>query len=227
MLAAVIRTNPATPDAAAGAAVRTHRTQAQRSERTRELLLEATIDCLLELGYTGTTVQEICKRAGLSRGAQQHHFATKAELMTHALEYLVGRLRDQVLASVRTLPADPDRVAKAIDLLWHSFSGDLSTAALELWVAARTDPELRATLQPVDRALGKATRALYRELGWRPASPTETGIAEVAPERLDTVFWLTVNLTRGLALDAMIGGDPARREEMLTEWKRIATEILA
>jgi AcrR family transcriptional regulator len=234
-LATVIRTDPRTGGEAADgraagttgrAAGKPHRTQAERSERTRKLLLDATIECLLELGYTGTTVQEICKRAGLSRGAQQHHFATKAELMTHALEYLVGKLRDQVLDSVRTLPADPDRVAKAIDLLWDSFSGDLSTAALELWVAARTDPELRATLQPVDRALGKATRALYRELGWRPASETEDGIADVAPQRLDTLFWLTVNLTRGLALDAMIGGDATRRQELLTEWKRIATEVL-
>lgn len=202
---------------------RTHRTQAERSERTRELLLTATIECLLELGYTGTTVQEICRRAGLSRGAQQHHFATKAELMTHALEYLVNKLSDQVRDSVRELADDPDRVAKGIDLLWDSFSGDLSTAALELWVAARTDPELRATLLPVDRALGHATRTLYRELGWRAG---EDGITTVSQPRLDTLFWLTVNLTRGLALDAMIGGDPARRAQILTEWKRIASEAL-
>ena len=202
----------------------TRRTQAQRSERTRELLLTATIECLLELGYTGTTVQEVCRRAGLSRGAQQHHFATKAELMTQALEYLVRKLSDQVRDSVRDLADDPDRVAKAIDLLWDSYSGDLSTAALELWVAARTDPDLRATLLPMDRALGRATRALYRELGWRAG---DDGITTVPAERLDTLFWLTVNLTRGLALDAMIGGDPARRAEILAEWKRIASNVLS
>ena len=201
----------------------TRRTQAQRSEHTRELLLTATIECLLELGYTRTSVQEICRRAGLSRGAQQHHFPTKAELMTHALEYLVTKLADQVRDSVHELADDPDRVAKAIDLLWDSFSGDLSTAALELWVAARTDPELRATLLPMDRALGRATRALYRELGWRADTDAVTS---VSAERLDTLFWLTVNLTRGLALDAMIGGDPARRAEILAEWKRIASDTL-
>src|SRR4030081_3192822 len=60
-------------------AVKRHRTQAERSEHTRELLLDATIDCLVEVGYARTTVHEICLRAGLSRGAQQHHFTTKAE----------------------------------------------------------------------------------------------------------------------------------------------------
>jgi AcrR family transcriptional regulator len=201
-------TNPVT--------TRTHRTQAERSEHTRAQLLEATIECLLDLGYAGTSVNEICKRAGLSRGAQQHHFATKAELMAHALEYLVTKLRDQVLDAVHRLADDPDRVAKGIDLLWQSFSGTLSTAAMELWVAARTDPELGGALQPVDRALGRATFDLFRELAWQ----------DVPAERMDTLFWLTVNLTRGLAMDAMIGGDEARRTQLLDEWKRIATQFL-
>jgi AcrR family transcriptional regulator len=195
---------------------RTHRTQAERSERTREQLFAATIDCLLDLGYAGTSVNEICKRAGLSRGAQQHHFATKAELMAHALEYLVGKLRDEVVDAVHELADDPDRVAKGIDLLWRSFSGALSTAAMELWVAARTDPELRGALLPVDRALGRATLEFYRATAWR----------DVPPSRLDTLYWMTVNLTRGLAMDAMIGGDPVRRDQILAEWKRIATDML-
>lgn len=196
---------------------RTHRTQAERSERTRAQLFEATIECLLELGYAGTSVNEICKRAGLSRGAQQHHFATKAEMMAHALEYLVTKLRDQVMDDVHQLADDPDRVAKGIDLLWKQFSGTLSTAAMELWVAGRTDPELRGAMLPVDRALGRATYDLYRELAWH----------DVPAERMDTLFWLTLNLVRGLAMDAMIGGDPVRRNHLLAEWQRIATEILA
>jgi AcrR family transcriptional regulator len=195
---------------------RTHRTQAERSERTRAQLLESTIECLLDLGYAGTSVNEICKRASLSRGAQQHHFATKAELMAHALEYLVTKLGDQVLDAVQQLVDDPDRVAKGIDLLWQSFSGTLSTAAMELWVAARTDPELRGAMLPVDRALGRVTFDLYRRLAWQ----------DVPADRMDTLFWLTVNLTRGLAMDAMIGGDETRRTHLLEEWKRIATEVL-
>ena len=198
-------------------AARTHLTQAERSERTRVLLFEATIECLLDLGYAGTSVNEICRRAGLSRGAQQHHFATKGELMAHALEYLVTKLTNQVTDAIHELAGDPDRVAKGIDLLWQTFSGTLSTAAMELWVAARTDPELRGALLPVDRALGRATVDLYRNVAWRDAPA----------ERLDTLYWLTVNLTRGLAMDAMIGGDETRRNHLLDEWKRIATGLLS
>lgn len=184
----------------------THRTQRERSSRTRSLLLDATVACLVERGYARTTVAEICQRAGLSRGAQQHHFTSKADLMTKALEHLFTRLADEILAA--ELPAGPERLERGIDLLWEAYSGTLSTAAVELWVAARTDPELRRSLLPVDRALGHATLEFYRQLG---------GTAD-RRER-ETLVLLTVNLFRGLALDAMIGGDPGRRETLLAEWK--------
>lgn len=190
---------------------RKHRTQAERSERTRELLLDATVECLVELGYAHTTVQEICQRAGLSRGAQQHHFTTKAELMTSALEHLFARLSAQILNVTADLPPGPDRIEVGIDQLWEAYSGTLSTAAVELWVAARTDPELRRSLLPVDRALGHATLQFYRQI---------VG-SDVDEHRAETLLLLTVHLIRGLALDAMIGGDARRRAALMAEWKSL------
>lgn len=195
-------------------AAKTHRTQQERSERTRELLLDATVSCLVELGYAHTTVNEICQRAGLSRGAQQHHFTTKAELMTSALEHLFDRLGKQIQAATEHLPPGPERLDQGIDLLWQAYSGTLSTAAVELWVAARTDAELRASLLPVDRALGHATLEFYRQI---------VG-TEVEEQQLETLLLLTVNLVRGLALDAMIGGDAARRTALLADWKTIVLD---
>ena len=200
-------------EATVSSPVRTHRTQQERSEHTREALLDATVECLLDLGYSGASVNEICKRAGVSRGAQQHHFTTKADLMTSALQHLFGKLIAQIADSKERLPPGPEKIAHGIDLLWQAFSGDLSTAAMELWVAARTDPELRAALLPVDKSLGHATLEFFRR------TPTD-----LRPEQLETMLLLTVNLTRGLALDAMIGGDADRRARLLDEWKRIAVE---
>ncbi|GAA4528155.1 TetR/AcrR family transcriptional regulator [Amycolatopsis samaneae] len=191
-----------------------HRTQAERREQTRTALLDATIDCLVELGYARTTVQEVCARAGVSKGAVQHHFATKAELMATAVEHLTTRLREQLASSLAGLPGGGHGVAAAIDLLWKGYSGTLSTAVTELWVAARTDAELRAAIRPVDRALGRATLEHVTEVA-----------GELPPERAQLLFWLTVNLTRGLALDAELGGDPKRRRQLLDEWKRIATML--
>ncbi len=198
----------------ASPAVKRHRTQAERSEHTRELLLDATIESLVEVGYARTTVHEICLRAGLSRGAQQHHFTTKAELMASALQHLFAKLSQEVLASAEQLPPGPERISKGIDLLWRAYSGTLSTAAMELWVAARTDPELRRVLLPVDRGLGHATLEFYRQAAGD----------DLDEQLFEKLLLLSVNLTRGLALDAMLGGSASRRKALLDEWKAIVLE---
>lgn len=198
------------------ATTRGHRTQAERTEQTTAALLEATIECLVELGYARTSVNEICKRAGVSRGAQQHHFTTKAELMAKAIEHLATKLSERFAAELERAPDDGHKVATGIELLWQSYAGDLSAAALELWVAGRTDAELREAMRPVDKALGRATMHAFASV---------SGI-ELDGQRAQTLFWMTVNLTRGLALDAELGGDRARRQTQIELWKELVTEAL-
>lgn len=193
---------------------RGHRTQAERREQTRSALLDATIGCLVELGYSRASLQEICARAGVSKGAQQHHFATKAELMAAAIEHLTARIREEIIAASGSLEEGPRLIERGIELIWQGFSGTLSAAVMELWVAARTDPELAVAMRPVDRALGRSTLELFRSLA-----------GDLPPQRSETLYWLTVNLIRGLALDAEIGGDPARRAQLLEEWKRIMRRV--
>ncbi|RJQ78857.1 TetR/AcrR family transcriptional regulator [Pseudonocardiaceae bacterium YIM PH 21723] len=191
-------------------------TQAQRSERTRELLLDSTIDCLVELGYARTSTGEICRRAGVTRGAHQHHFATRAELFSQAVEHLVARLISDILPNAVLSGTLEERVEAGIDQLWRGYSGELSIAAMELWVAARTDPELRDTMRPVDKALVRSTIEGFRHL-WGDL---------VDDDKFDRLFGLTLTVIRGLALDAMIGGDPERRERQLAEWKAMAKAII-
>jgi AcrR family transcriptional regulator len=192
---------------------RGHRTQAQRREQTRTALLDATIDCLVELGYARTSMQEICARAGVSKGAAQHHFAGKAELMAAAVEHLTTKRMAALAESLDELPHGTDSIPAAVDMLWAGYSGTLATASTELWIAARTDPVLRAAIRPVDRALGRSALARIQQIA-----------AELPSERVETLFWLTVNLIRGLALDAELGGAPARRKQLIEEWQRIAAQ---
>jgi AcrR family transcriptional regulator len=190
---------------------RGHRTQAQRREQTRTALLDATIDCLVELGYARTSMQEICSRAGVSKGAAQHHFTDKAELMAAAVEHLTTKRMAALTESLGKLPRGVDAIPAAIDMLWAGYSGALATASTELWVAARTDPALRAAIRPVDRAMGRGALKSIQAM-----------VEDLPADQVETLFWLTVNLTRGLALDAELGGAPARRTQLLEEWKRIA-----
>jgi len=125
------------------------RTQAERSASTQTRLLDAALDCLVELGYGGTTTTEVAERAGVSRGAQLHHFPTRAALVAAAVEHLFARLTADYQRGFAALPARAERLRAAIELLWSMYATPHFPAVLELHTAARTDDELRAHLEPI------------------------------------------------------------------------------
>ena len=149
---------------------RKRRTQAERSATTRTRLLDAAVECLLELGYGRTTTIEVAKRAGLSRGAQLHHFPSKAELMTAAVERVFTRRQDEFMRAFGKLPASADPASSAIDLLW-SIIGDRSFFAwLELVIASRTEPDLLAHVSALTLRFDAEVERTFREL-FTPAEP--------------------------------------------------------
>lgn len=140
------------------------RTQAERRETTRTALLDATLACLAEYGYAAVTTTKIVERAGVSRGAQVHHFHTKASLVAEAVRHLARRRAAGLRRQAAELPAGHDRVTWALDQLWTAHTGRLFEAALELWVAARTDADLRASLVPVEQEVIRITLEVSSEL---------------------------------------------------------------
>ena len=140
------------------------RSQAQRSAATRDALLEATIACLVQDGYANTTTSRVAERAGVSRGAHLHHFQTRHALVAAAMERLAERRGAELLAAAERLPGGREGLEQGLDLLWAGYASPLYQAALELWSHARTDPELRERLAPVERGLDRQTLQVTRRL---------------------------------------------------------------
>lgn len=197
--------------------VKRRRTQAERSASTRGQLLDATIACLHELGYAGTTTPEIAARAGVSRGAQLHHFPTKAELVIAAVEHLLDRRHEEFVRAIAGLPAGMERAAAAIDLLWSMVSGPLFHAWLELTVAARTDRELRARVVAVNERFVETVRRTFRDLF--PPPPTRNPLHDVAPT-------FVFALMDGLALQKIISDDADEFTRVLEALKTLAGLIM-
>ena len=168
----------------------------ERAVVTRAAVLDAALECLVEKGYTATTTLEIARRAGVSRGAQLHHFPTKAELLTAAVHRLFERRADEfrrAFAGVKMTAGDVDRV---IDVLWSMFRGSTFVAWSELWLAARTDADLRVAVVEMDRRITEDSTAIIAEL--LHAEPgADPGFPEVA---LNFVF----ALMDGLAFRHMV-----------------------
>src|SRR5580765_9050 len=92
-----------------------------RSVATRAALLDAALDCLVADGYASLTTNEIARRAGVSRGAQLHHFPTKAELLTAAVEHLLQRRVREYEIALRSLAPGAIDVDTLVDLVWPMF----------------------------------------------------------------------------------------------------------
>lgn len=191
--------------------------QADRSRAMRQRLLEATLEVLIERGFSGTSTTLVSERAGVSRGAQLHHFPTKNDLVVAAVEHLTELRGAELADAVARLPRGAGRTRAVVRMLGDHFSSPVFTAALELWVAARTDEALLAAVAPLEQRIGRETHRLTVEA---------LGVDESRPGARELVQ-ATLDLVRGLGLADTITDDARRRNRILDEWSRTLDERLA
>ena len=194
------------------------RTQQERRETTCRALLDATVDCLVEVGYARTTTALVCERAGLSRGAHLHHFGTRAALVSAGVAHLGERIISAMDADLAALAADaPDRTGQALDVLWRSFSSELFSTALDLWATGRTDRELLEELEPVEHEFG---RMIARRR------------AQIFPDQVDRpdfeeLIDFVLSTVRGLALLRVVQPSRDTSEERWIYARERLLEVLA
>jgi AcrR family transcriptional regulator len=189
-------------------------TRTPQEERTRQMrarLLEATIECLVERGFAGTSTTLVSERAGVSRGAQLHHFPSKADLVLAAVEHLTVVRGAELAAAAEALPRGRRRTRAVLSMLADHFTSPVFIAALELWVAARTDDTLRSAVAPLEQRVGReAHRLVVEALG---ADESRPGVRELVQATLD--------LVRGLGLATTITDDADRRRRILDHWATV------
>lgn len=173
-----------------------------RSRATRQRLLEAAVSCLAEHGWAGSTVSVVAERAGVSRGAAQHHFPTREDLFTAAVEYVA----EQRSTALRALPAQ-DRAA-VVAALVDLYTGPLFRAALHLWVAASNEPQLGSRVTELESRVGRETHRIAVEL--LNADESRPGVRETIQGLLD--------MARGLGLANLLTDDGVRRERVVRQW---------
>lgn len=191
---------------------RERRTQRERSSAMRERLLDATVDCLVEYGYAGTTTPRIAARAGVTRGAQVHHFGAKADLVVAAVRHLAQRRAEAATRELDRVRDSDDPLGVALELLWETHQGPLFAASAELWVAGRTDPVLAAALREAetvidDLVLTTVTRLLPADGDARP---------------LRDFLYTAMDVLRGILVSDFVATDPGRARR---RWLRATTEL--
>jgi AcrR family transcriptional regulator len=189
------------------------RPKQDRSRATRQRLLEAAVSCLAEHGWAGSTVSVVAERAGVSRGAAQHHFPTREDLFTAAVEY-VAEERSTALRALFPEGAADRRVV--IEALVDLYTGPLFRAALHLWVAASNEAQLRLRVTELEGKVGRETHRIAVEL--LSADESRPGVRETVQGLLD--------MARGLGLANLLTDDRARRERVVAQWAMLLEHAL-
>lgn len=196
---------------------RTARKPQARSVATRESVLDAALECLVERGYARTAMADVAERAGVSRGAQLHHFPTRAGLLAATVEHLAERrLAEFRRAWEQRDPVD-DAIDAAVDFVWEAYSDPTAYASLELLIAARTDDDLLAHLRPVadrfEKMLEDADLALAQDA--------------TARQQRSALRKLVVTTMQGLAVMRIVEDDPSYVDAVLGMLKDLCRKSLS
>jgi AcrR family transcriptional regulator len=192
--------------------------QQERSRATRLKLLEAAVSCLAERGWSGSTVSVVAERAGVSRGAAQHHFRTREDLFTAAVEHVAEKRQSAVQAVAHNLPPAGSiaRTWTIVEELVGLYTGPLFRAALHLWVAASDEEQLRERVTALEARVGR--EAHRTAVALLEADEGVPGVRETVQGLLD--------MARGLGLANLLTDDGPRRDRVVEQWARILDDVL-
>ncbi|MFJ4655417.1 TetR/AcrR family transcriptional regulator [Nocardia sp. NPDC088792] len=167
------------------------RTQQERRAATVAKLVDATIAAIGEVGYQRTTVQEVCGRAALSAGAMFRQFDTRLDLIVRTAEEVVHRQLDAYHAAMEHLGAQDNALDTALRFLRQAQQSNLTHALREIYLAARSDTELRDRIAPI-------AETYYSEM---VATVERTGVLSGYPAQIrEPLFFMMLYLFSGEAV---------------------------
>lgn len=193
------------------------RTQEERRAETRARLLDASIRLLLEKGYSRFRIADAAAIAGVSRGGQTHHFATKNDLIKAAIEKLFGGELDHVRIEASSA-GDENLLERAAAHIDEFLESELYQVSLKMLISAGETEHLASGIREIF--------ARHREPIERAWIDRISG-AGADPQQAEDVFWLLSNVPRGLAVERHVGGDPGDNQGLREFTVRLLTDYLA
>jgi len=128
-----------------------------RSDKTISKIMNAAIKLFSHSGYDAASVADICKEAGVSKGAFYHHFPSKQNLFLAIVNQWLHGLDERLFAahSSENVPQTILRTAGSLELIFQQAKGQLpmylefmvqASRDQAVWDAAITNPILLSCL---------------------------------------------------------------------------------
>lgn len=179
----------------------------------RRRLLDATLDNLVHHGYAGTTTTRVTELAGVTRDSQVQHFPTRADLVAAAVRHIAAKRAELAFDKIETIRQSSTPLEAGLDLMWEVHQGPVMYATIEMWVAARTDPELREQLMKVEPT-ARANLIEFAEAAFGEYASTR---------RFRSAMFTAMDTIRGILL---MGVGDENVEAMNKRWHRARRDLL-
>jgi AcrR family transcriptional regulator len=188
-----------------------------RAQLTRQRLLDAAVEELLDRGYGGLTTPGVAARAGVSRGAQQNYFPHKTTLVAAAVRHLALRQLDELREQLADAPHGRDRLGAGLDILFEQYSGRLFAAVVELSLAARGDTELREVIFAEERHISRTLQATATAI---------FGAGFPGNQEMARRWGTALSAIRGLAMLKLLGHPSSAVDSQWQQTRRHLLELL-
>jgi AcrR family transcriptional regulator len=193
------------------------RTQAERTEATRTRILKAAANLIRTRGYARFRTADVAAEAGLSRGAQLHHFPTKDSLVVATLEYVFEQAQIVSRRRAAAVNRPRDLIEAVIEDAREFFFSEHFFVAIDIVLSTSTDQAVRKQILDISR---KARRPV--ETAWTEALAASGVPASLAPD----IVALTLGLVRGMAMRTLWDNDPKWFDELFAVWRRMIKTFL-
>jgi AcrR family transcriptional regulator len=187
------------------------RTQAERTKETRTRILNAAVEVLRKKGYAHFRTADVAKAAGVSRGAQLHHFKTKEKLVYATMEHVFHNVLATSQVRARTLRRGEDPLERVIADGREFFFSTPFFISLDIATSINSARFRKQLMAMVRNARLPAERAWHKAL-------VANGMSD---QVADDVLWLTLGLVRGLAVRMLWQNEPERFDRLLGLWRTI------
>ncbi len=186
--------------------------QAQRSALMRARLSKAAFEVIRDQGYVNFRTAAVARRAGVSQGAQLHHYPTKNSLALAAIEYAFEETTTASLAQVASLQAGEEPLRALVDDARAFFFSDHFRVALDILMAGGKEESLKQDLIALTlRHRGRVERAWLEKLidaGWSLTTAED-------------LLAMTLSLVRGFAIRGLVEADTGSFERLFDRWLEI------
>ena len=179
----------------------------QRAEETRALIINCAVETFTATGYDATGVAEICRSAGISKGAFYHHFPSKQALFLELLNDWMSNIDNKLRVIRDEHHSVPETLVAMIAVFRDIFASSRSRIPMFfefLTKAARTQDIHKAALEP------------YQRYGRYFSQILSQGIEEGSVKKIDpdATANILVSLAVGLVLQGMLDPDKAHWERL-------------